>query len=159
MSLTLIGLHGDSEVLGSEVIGRDSGVEDDRRVQVSLDRSGVFTLVLEIHKQVHVLTQHDLKRDLVLLDLVYYYYNIIRLLCLLMKRQVCHLFSRDGDGQLSIGHLGVIPLNAVFLRPRHSPVVFCTTWTHKYSSVQTASSRLFQVTCFMCYLQGTCSCA
>ncbi len=62
MALTLIGRHGDIEVLIFEVIGCDSGVEDDGPGQVSLDRFGDITLVLEIHRQVHVLIQVHLER-------------------------------------------------------------------------------------------------
>ena len=45
-----------------EAIGQDSGVEDDGPGQVSLDGSGELALVVEIHLQVHVLTQADLQR-------------------------------------------------------------------------------------------------
>lgn len=58
--LTLIGRHSDSEVLIFELIGRDSGVEDDGTGQVSVDGFGEFTVVLEVHYQVHILTQMDL---------------------------------------------------------------------------------------------------
>lgn len=48
-----------------------------------------------------------------------------------MCRQMCYLFSGDGDRQLSVRQLRVIPLTAVLLRPGHSPLVVCTTWRQK----------------------------
>ena len=75
MSLTLIGRHSDAEGLIFEVIGDDSGVEDDGPGQVRLDRSGDVALVVELHDQVHVVTEADLQgegqRDVLILTLHY----------------------------------------------------------------------------------------
>ena len=62
-SLTLIGRHGGTEGLIFEVIGYDSSVEDDGPGQVRLDRSGDVALVVEIHDQVHVVTEADLQGE------------------------------------------------------------------------------------------------
>lgn len=79
---------------------------------------------------------------------------------------MCYRLHDDGDRQVILRHITVIPLTAEPLRPGHGRLIFCTSCNKKAqtSKLIPFTQFIYNCVCLLglmpcdCYLQGTCRC-